>query len=112
MDHFYTHLAHVLIIGPLLVFIGMKQHTFPDYANKIILGTGLFVLGYHLFKAYKKVIEKGLMSAWVNYIHVFLVAPILIAIGYYGSNIPRYIREICMMLGFGAIGYHAYYLFV
>ena len=115
MDHFYNHLAHTLLIGPLLVFIGMKQSNFPDYANKLILGTGLFVFAYHLFKAYEKITEKGFISAWVNYIHVLLVAPVLIAIGYYGSfsnNTPRYLREVCMMLGFAAFGYHAYYLFV
>ncbi len=116
MDHVYNHLAHTLIIGPALVLIGMKPEFLtqylPDYSYKIILGVGLFVLGYHLYRAYKKVSEKGFASAWVNYIHILLVAPILIAIGYLGKDVPRYVRELCMMLGFAAIGYHGYYLFV
>jgi hypothetical protein len=118
MDHFYNHLAHTLIIGPMLVLIGMNN-TFlseylhlPEYSYKFILGLGLFVLGYHLYRAYKKISEKGFASAWVNYIHILLVAPVLIAIGYLGKDVPRYVRELCMMLGFAAIGYHGYYLFV
>ncbi len=112
MDHFYNHLAHTLIIGPMLVLIGMNPPYLPDYSNKVILGVGLFVLGYHLYRAYKKVSEKGVSSAWVNYIHILLVAPVLIAIGYLGKDVPRFVRELCMMLGFAAIGYHMYYLFV
>ena len=85
MDHFYNHLAHLLIIGPGLVIIGMKPDILPSYSNKIILGVGLFVLGYHLYKAFKKISEKGLVSAWVNYIHILLVAPVLIVLGYFGN---------------------------
>ena len=112
MDSFYNHLAHVLLIGPMLLIIGMKQDYLPEFSNKIILSIGLFVLGYHLYRAFKKISEKGIQSAWVNYIHILLVAPTLIAIGYLGKDTPRYIREISIMLGFAAIGYHMYYLFI
>ncbi len=109
---FYNHLAHLVLIGPMLLAIGlMKPDSLPRFSDKIILFIGLFVLAYHLFRAYGKVIERGLASAWVNYIHILLVAPVLIIIGYFGNETPRYMREICAMLGFAAMGYHGYYLF-
>ena len=110
MDQFYIRLFHLLIIGPALVLIGMKPEILPSYSNKIILGVGLFVLAYHLYRAFKKISERGFVSAWVNYIHILLVAPVLIVLGYFGNESPRYVREICMMLGFAAIGYHGLYL--
>ena len=88
----------------------MKPESISPFFYKVIFGSGLFILFYHLYKAYMKIVEKGIGSAWVNYIHIFLVAPVLIAIGYGNGNAPRYFREICIMLGFAAMGYHAFYL--
>jgi hypothetical protein len=48
---------------------------------------------------------------WVNLIHIFIVGPILIYIGYNGVKTARKFFEILLMLGFASIGYHLYYLF-
>jgi hypothetical protein len=50
-------------------------------------------------------------SAWVNYIHIFLVGPLLIYIGHTGKHTERKYYEMLLMLGFASIGYHGYYLF-
>ena len=49
-------------------------------------------------------------SYWVNLIHIFIVGPILIYIGYNGEKTSRKYYEILLMLGFAALGYHGYYL--
>jgi hypothetical protein len=43
---------------------------------------------------------------------MFIVAPVLLAIGTYGNTTPRYLFEILLMLGIAAAGYHGYYMFV
>jgi hypothetical protein len=43
-------------------------------------------------------------------IHVFLIAPLLIYIGYNKKETPRFAYELILILGFGAGGYHLYSL--
>ena len=50
-------------------------------------------------------------SPWVNYLHIFIVGPLLVKIGYDGDKTSRKYFELLLMLGFAAIGYHGYYLF-
>lgn len=44
-------------------------------------------------------------------IHVFIIGPLLVYIGYNGEKTTRTIFEILLMLAFASIGYHLYYLF-
>lgn len=47
---------------------------------------------------------------WVNLLHIFIIGPLLIYIGYYGEKTARLYFELLLMLGFASIGYHGYYL--
>ena len=49
---------------------------------------------------------------WVNLIHILLVGPVLVYIGYNGEKTQRLYFELLLMLGFAAIGYHGYYMLV
>ena len=97
-----VNILHIVIIGSLFLYIGITKTTFPFPALLIL---GLFVTFYHIYKAITNP-----TSAWVNYIHIFLVGPLLIYIGYKGKDTPRKYFEYLLMLGFAAIGYHGYYL--
>jgi lipoprotein signal peptidase len=48
---------------------------------------------------------------WVSLIHILLVGPLLVFIGYNAEKTSRLYFELLMMLGFAAIGYHGFYLF-
>jgi len=61
------------------------------------------VLLYHI---YKSSLQK---NAWVNYIHILFIAPLLIYIGYNKEQTPIWAFEISLMLAFAAFGYHSYY---
>jgi hypothetical protein len=74
----------------------------------VLLSLGIIVFGYHLFKTYVKSMENK--NPWVNLIHIFAVAPILVYIGYYQTETPRFVFEILLMLGFAVIGYHGTYV--
>jgi hypothetical protein len=46
--------------------------------------------------------------AWVNALHVILIAPLLLFIGYHKKETPRFAYELLLMLGFAAGGYHLF----
>ena len=99
-------LLHVLLFGPLLIYIGagMPWFSIPSY---IIVGLGAFIILFHAYMAYG-VFTAG-RTPWISLIHVLLVGPALLA---YGLGGPGYVGELLIMLGFAAVGYHAYYLLV
>jgi hypothetical protein len=61
-----------------------------------------------LYKAYGKIKEGK--SAWIQWIHVFLVAPLLILLGVLRKDTDRRYFEMLLLLGCGALGYHGIYL--
>jgi len=104
--HAIVQLAHVLILGPLLIAIGLGKGPSPN----IVAALGIFIVLYHAYKTYVKLTSgsgSGSGSAWVNLIHVFVVGPVLIAEGLAPS---RWSREVTLMLAAAAIGYHGFYL--
>ena len=105
-EHTILSLLHVLLFGPLLIYIGagMPWFSIPSY---IIVGLGAFIILFHAYKAYGVFTAGG--TPWVNLIHVLLVGPALLA---YGLGGPGYVGELLIMLGFAAVGYHGYYLLV
>jgi hypothetical protein len=99
--HTLLHLAHLLILGPFLLYIGVG-YPIPLLA---VAAVGLFVILYQAYKTYEKYAAGE--SLWVNLFHVLVVGPSLVA---YGLSGKRVARELIFMLGFAAIGYHGYYL--
>ena len=98
------HAAHLLILGPLLIAIGLGYLSAWPY---VVAGLGIFIVLYHAWKTYAKLAAGK--NPWVNLIHLLVVGPFLIAEGTL-NNPPRYIKEIIFMLGIAAVGYHGYYL--
>jgi len=102
------HLFHILLVGPLFLYVGIKRDTLWPYMFPFLLGLGAFITVYHMYLAYNK--YKQGISAWVNYIHFLIIGPLLVYIGYRGLETPRKFFEILLLLGMAAIGYHGYYL--
>ena len=71
---------------------------------EFLLGLGIFVILYHIYKASQS------KTPWINYIHIFLIGPLLVYIGYMNKETSRKYYEILLMFGFAAIGYHGYYM--
>lgn len=105
----FLRLFHVLFVGPLFLYIGIRQKEIPSFIFKACIFLGGFIIVYHCYKGYLKFTEKK--SPWSNLIHILLIGPLLLAIGTNGVKTPRYMFEILFMLAFAVIGYHSYYLF-
>ena len=97
-------LFHVLVVAALFLYVGIRRTEIPSFMFPLLLGLGTIIIPYHAYKASVK------KSGWVNYIHIFLVGPLLMYIGYNGVETERKFFELLMMLGFAAFGYHGYYL--
>jgi hypothetical protein len=105
----YVHLFHILIIGSLFIYVGINKTLIPTFMYPMLLGLGAIIIFYHCFKVYNYIkLGKGY---WVNLIHIFIVGPLLVYIGYNTEKTARLYFELLLMLGFAAIGYHGYYLF-
>ena len=105
----YVHLFHILIVGSLFLYVGITRNKIPSLMYPILLGLGLIIIFYHCFKVYNY-INSG-KRIYINLIHVFIIGPLLVYIGYNREKTSRKYFEILLMLGFASIGYHGYYLF-
>lgn len=105
-----VHLFHIIIVGGLFLYVGIYKTDIPKRMFQILLGLGIVIMLYHIFKAYNY-IKQG-KGFWVNLIHILLVGPLLIYIGYNREKTARLYFELLLMLGFAAIGYHGYYLVI
>ena len=106
----FVHLFHILLVGTLFLYVGIKGTNTSAYFFPAIKYLGIFIIIYHIYKAYLKLMLDK--SGWVNYIHIFLIGPLLVIIGINGSETPRKYFEMLLMLGMASIGYHGYYLFL
>ena len=102
------HLLHVFIIGVLFLYVGFTRDAIPPFFFPGLVGLGGIILVYHIYKAYLKIVHSSL--PWVNLIHIFGIAPLLVFIGYNREKTPRYMYEILLLFGFASIGYHGYYI--
>ena len=99
-----VHLFHIIIVGSLFLYVGIKREKIPPMMYPFLLGLGIFISLYHIYKATQS------KTPWINYIHIFLIGPLLVYIGYTNKETSRKYYEILLMFGFASIGYHGYYL--
>ena len=104
-----VHLFHILIIGGLFLYVGIMKTKMPSFMYNLLIFVGIFLILYHSYKIYVKYLQG--VNPWINYFHIFSVAPILIIIGLQKEKTPRYYFEFLLMLAFAVIGYHSYYMF-
>jgi len=104
----FVHLFHIIFVGILFLYVSINQLKTPAFIFPLLKYLGIIIILYHCYKSYLKIIDNK--SAWVNYIHIFFIGPLLIIIGSNGVNTPRKYFELLLMAGMAAIGYHGYYL--
>jgi CDP-diglyceride synthetase len=109
--HFIVALFHIFIVVPFLGYIFINRAATPEYIYNILLFVGLFVLVYHTYKSLLKYTANS-QTLYINLIHVFLFAPLLIYIGYNAKKTPRSAYEMLGLITFSALGYHIYNMIV
>jgi hypothetical protein len=108
MSENFIRLFHILIVGTLFLYVGITKSKIPNFMYSVLITLGSIIILYHCFKVYKKL--KIGINPWINYIHIFIIGPLLLYIGVNQAKTQRFYFEILLMLGFASIGYHSYYL--
>ena len=108
-SHVVLAVFHLIIIVPFLLFIGFKRADTPHWIYMALFAMGMIILLYHSFRLFTR-LRSGSSNAWINAIHVLLVAPLLLYIGYHKKETPRSAYELLLLLAFSAGGYHTFSL--
>ena len=76
MKELYVHLFHILVVGTIFLYVGIKSKNTPAFMYPVLLAMGVVILFYHAYKVYLKVAAGK--NPWVNLFHILVVAPLLI----------------------------------
>jgi len=104
----YLHLFHIFFVGGLFLYVGIVKTNIPIFLYNFLLILGIVIIIYHSYKVFIKL--KNGKNPWINYFHIFIIAPLLIYIGINREKTKRFYFELLLMLAFADIGYHSYYL--
>ena len=107
--HFIISTFHIVFVVPLLLWIGFHRADTPQWIYMAIFAIGLVILLYHGVKLFFRLQARS-SYAWINAIHVGLIAPLLLYIGYHQKDTPRQAYEMLLLLAFSAVGYHLFSL--
>jgi hypothetical protein len=110
-SHLLLGLFHIFAVVPLFLYVALSRANTATGVYGFLLVLGVIILLYHAYKAWAKFLA-GSSAYWINLVHVFYVAPLLIYIGYREKETPRYVYELLAMVAFAALGYHTYHLIV
>jgi hypothetical protein len=108
--HILLALAHLLLFMPALFFIGFSRSSLTVTTYNICIIGGVLMGLYHLMRIFKKISIGAASSVWINAIHAFALAPLLVYIGINKRDTPRAAYEMLLILAFGGFGYHLYNL--
>jgi threonine/homoserine/homoserine lactone efflux protein len=106
-SHLPINIFHILVVSPFFLYVAIVRGQLAPWIFSVLSGLGIVLLVYHGYKTFIKWKAQS-PSLWINAIHVFAVAPLLIYIGSKGYDTPRWAFEILALFGFGALGYHIY----
>jgi hypothetical protein len=98
-----VRLFHIILVSGLFFYVAVTRTRMPLFMYPALVALGALLIVYHLFKLLKQ------EHAWVNYIHIFLIGPLLLYIGFHRENTSRKYFELLLMLAFASFGYHAFY---
>ena len=109
--HLLLAVAHVAVIVPFFLFVGFQRAATPEWAYSVLFATGVLIGIYHGIKSVTRWFSSS-PAVWINLIHVLIIAPLLLWIGYHGKKTERPAYEMMLMVAFAALGYHLYSLVI
>jgi hypothetical protein len=108
-QHFILALIHLVFVVPLFLFVGVMRAATPSWLYQALFAIGAIIFLYHGWRLVVRLQSRS-PTAWVNALHVAIVGPLLMYIGYHTKETPRSAYELLLMLAFAAGGYHLFSL--
>jgi len=105
--HMSLALFHIFVVVPFLLYIVFLRGKLELWVFNILQIVGILLLIYQTYRAMVRW-KSHSSGLWINLIHIFLIAPLIIYIGNSGYDTPRWAYELLAITAFGALGYHMY----
>jgi uncharacterized membrane protein len=99
-----VHLFHILFVGGLFLYLGIRQNAAPAWLYPALLFLGIAIIIAHGLKLIKN------RYSLISWFHVLIVAPLVLYIGRTGPHAPQLAYKFIFAAGILAIGDHAYWL--
>ena len=109
-EHSIINLLHIFLFFPALCYLyylGLKKRLNSTIC-RILMGVAIIGILYHAFLIKQRLDTKEEYKIWVNLIHILIVFPLFLYIGYKCEDIKRPFLEMLLILAFSALGYHAF----
>jgi len=100
-----TSILYIIFAVPLLLYVGFQRAATPEWVYNVLYGIGLLLLVYSGYYTIIGLYAKS-SSVWLSLIHLVLVAPLLLWVGYASKKTERPFYELFLIAGFGALGYN------
>ena len=97
------NLFHVLVTGPLLIYIGLSKNISPVFYNLLVVASILLAL-YLL-----SLLLKNSKRTWLI-IHLLVFLPLLLWCGIAKEKTPYMVKSGLLAIGCAAFGYHLIYI--
>lgn len=98
-----VNLAHILVTGPLLVYVGVVDEK-PVWVYNVLVALGALMVLYIPYVMYTT--KLGPYHVWLA-IHLFIFAGLIIAVGVLRDKSPHILLSLLLAIGVAAIGFHA-----
>lgn len=100
-----TSILYIAVAVPLLLYVGFQRAATPEWVYNVLYGLGLLVLAYSGYYTIIGLYAKS-SSVWLSLVHLVLVAPLLLWVGYACKKTEKPFYELFLIAGFGALGYN------
>jgi hypothetical protein len=101
------NLFHIVVVFPLFLYVAIFRGFVPLWVYQCLVLLGILLLVFHSYLLVTKW-KAHSTSVWVNVLHVFFVAPLLIYIGKNAYDTPKWAFELLALSSFAALGQHLY----
>jgi hypothetical protein len=104
------NLFHIFIVFPALCYLyylGLKKKLNSTVCRILIFVAVLGII-HHTSLIKQRLNTDQQSKIWVNLIHILIVFPLFIYIGFKCEDIKRPYLEMLLLVAFAAIGYHAF----
>lgn len=104
------NLFHVFLFFPLLCYLyylGIKKRLNSTIC-RILLFVAISGILYHAFLIKERMGTKQANRLWVHLVHILIVFPLFLIIGYKCEDVKRVFLEMLLLVSFAALGYHAF----
>ena len=100
-NHVIVQWLHVLVFGPLFIYLAIRRSSVKPIIYPIVFCIGILVILYHGYK-----MTKNPRWGHIYLLHILVIAPSLLAIGYYKDKTNYMVYDYLLLLGSAAIGYN------